>query len=136
MAWLAILFVWFAATVLRGHRNRFAFGAMLSGFAMILILHSINPDAMIVQANAHRAAGGHSFDVSYNTSLSADSVPELVRDIGWLRQEDQSRVARFLLGNWSERKGDWRTWNRDRAAAVRAVQDSKMLLDRCAAAGG
>jgi hypothetical protein len=132
MAWLAILLLWFVATVLRGRRDRFAFGAMLSGFAMILILHMVNPDALMVRTNAGRAAQGRSFDVSYNTSLSADSVPELVRDIGWLRSEDQSRVARFLLDNWSEPKGDWRSWNQSRAAAVRAVQDSKSLLDRYA----
>jgi hypothetical protein len=129
MAWLAILFGWFVATVLRGRRNRFALGAMLSGLAIILMLHLINPDAMMVQVNAHRAAHGRSFDVCYNTSLSADSVSELVRDIGWLRQEDQCRVARSLLDNWSEPKGDWRTWNMDRAAAVRAVQDSRLLLE-------
>jgi hypothetical protein len=78
-AWLAVLFVWFAATVLRGRRNRFALGAMVSGFAIILMMHLINPDAMMVQVNAHRAAQGRTFDVCYNTSLSADSVPELVR---------------------------------------------------------
>src|SRR5262249_1210002 len=132
MAWLAILFVWFAATVLRGRRDRFAFGAMISGFAMILFLHLANPDAMIVRTNAGRAARGLAFDVAYNTSLSADSVPELVRDIGLLRSDDQAWVARSLLNNWSSPKGDWRTWNSDRAAAVRAVQDSKAMLDQYA----
>jgi hypothetical protein len=135
MAWLAILFLWFVGTVLIGHRSRFALGAVLSLFAIILMLHLINPDAMMVQVNSHRAAGGRSFDVSYNTSLSADSVPELVRDIGWLRQEDQSRVARFLLDNWTEPKGGWRAWNADRSAAVRAVRDSRLLLDRLVADG-
>jgi hypothetical protein len=133
MVWLAFLFLWFAATVLRGRRDRFAFGAIVSGFAMILALHVVNPDAMMVHSNAHRAAGGRSFDVAYNTSLSADSIPELVRDIGWLRSEDQTRVARSLLDNWSEPKGDWRTWNSDRAAAVRAVQDSRSMLEQYAA---
>jgi hypothetical protein len=134
MVWLAILFLWFAATVLRGRRDRFAFGAMLSGLAMILMLHLANPDAMIVRTNAGRAARGLSFDVAYNTSLSGDSVPELVRGIGLLRSEDQSSVARFLLANWNESRGDWRTWNSDRSAAVRAVQGSRALLVRYAAA--
>src|SRR5262249_54476387 len=133
MVWLAILLFWFAATVLRGRRDRFAFGAMISGLAMILVLHLANPDATIVRTNAGRAARGLSFDVAYNTSLSADSVPELVKDIGLLRSDDQARVARSLLNNWSAPKGDWRTWNNDRAAAVRSVQASRTLLEKLAA---
>jgi hypothetical protein len=133
MAWLAILFLWFGATVLRGRRDRFAFGAVLSGFVIIGILHLANPDAMIVRTNAGRAACGRSFDVAYNTSLSADSVPELVRDLGLLRSEDQARVARSLLDNWGAPKGDWRTWNRDRAAAVHAVQRARPVLEGYAA---
>src|SRR5262249_51282696 len=135
MVWLALLFLWFAATVLRGRRDRFAFGAVVSGFAMVLILHFANPDAMIVRTNAARAASGRGFDVVYNSSLSADSVPELVRDIGLLRSDDQTMVARFLLNRWSRPQGDWRTWNTDRAAALHAVQDSRPLLEQLAAGG-
>jgi len=133
MAWLALLFLWFAATVLRGRRDRFAFGAMMAGFAIIGILHVANPDAMIVRTNAGRAACGRTFDVAYNTSLSADSVPELVKDIGLLRSEDQARVARSLLDHWSSPTGDWRTWNSDRSAAVHAVQRAQPVLERYAA---
>jgi hypothetical protein len=132
MAWLAILFLWFGATVLRGRRDRFAFGAMLSGFAIIGILHLANPDAMIVRTNTARAASGRTFDVAYNTSLSADSVPELVRDIGLLRSEDQAKVARSLLDHWSTPETDWRTWNSDRTAAVRSVQQSQSMLEKLA----
>jgi len=135
MVWLAILFMWFAATVLRGRRDRFAFGAVVSGLAMVLILHLANPDAMIVRTNAARAASGRSFDVVYNSSLSADSVPELVRDIGLLRSDDQTMVARFLLNHWSRPEGDWRTWNTDRAAALHAVRDSRPFLEQLAAGG-
>ena len=31
MAWLAVVLVWFALTVLRGQRRRFAFGALVAG---------------------------------------------------------------------------------------------------------
>ena len=34
MAWLAVVLVWFVATVLRGHRKRFAVGALMAGEAM------------------------------------------------------------------------------------------------------
>jgi hypothetical protein len=106
---------------------------MIAGFAIIGILHVANPDAMIVRTNAGRAASGRTFDVAYNTSLSADSVPELVKDIGLLRSEDQARVARSLLDHWSSPNGDWRTWNSDRSAAVHAVQRAQPVLERYAA---
>src|SRR5215471_2883239 len=122
-----------ALPVLRGRRDRFAFGSMIAGFAIIGVLHVANPDAMIVRTNAARAACGRTFDVAYNTSLSADSVPELVKDIGLLRSEDQARVARSLLDHWISPTGDWRTWNSDRAAAVHAVQRAQPVLERYAA---
>ena len=74
MAWLALVFVWFALTVLRDRRERFAFGALLSAFGLIAALHVLNPDAAIVRANAALARAGHSFDVDYALSLSADAV--------------------------------------------------------------
>ena len=38
MAWLAVVLLWFLLTVLRDRRDRFAFGALVSGFAVILIM--------------------------------------------------------------------------------------------------
>ncbi|MFN0123035.1 MAG: DUF4153 domain-containing protein, partial [Blastocatellia bacterium] len=42
MAWLAVVLVWFIATVLRGRRARFAYGAAVSGLAVIAFLHLLN----------------------------------------------------------------------------------------------
>ena len=44
MGWLAVVFAWFALTVLRGRRERFAFGAMLAGFVLIGALQVVNPE--------------------------------------------------------------------------------------------
>ncbi len=57
MGWLAVVFVWFCLTVLRGHRERFAFGAMVAGFLLIATLHVVNPDALIARTNMARARG-------------------------------------------------------------------------------
>src|SRR5881227_360852 len=45
MIYLAGAFAWFALTVLRGHWRRFAFGALVQGFAVLGGLHLLNPDA-------------------------------------------------------------------------------------------
>ena len=54
MGWLALVFLWFVATVLRERRELFAFGALVGGFAVISAAQLANPDALIVRANAAR----------------------------------------------------------------------------------
>ncbi|MGB2958985.1 MAG: DUF4173 domain-containing protein, partial [Bacteroidota bacterium] len=39
LLWLAVVFVWFTLTVMRGRRDRFAFGAFASGVVLLLLLH-------------------------------------------------------------------------------------------------
>ena len=54
MIWLAVVFVWAAATVLRGRRQLFAVGALVSGFAAIIAMNVVNPDALIARTNLDR----------------------------------------------------------------------------------
>src|SRR5205085_10527751 len=44
MTWLAIVFVWFGTTVLRGARKHFAWGALWSAFFILGATHVLNPD--------------------------------------------------------------------------------------------
>ena len=44
MMWLAIVFVWFAVTVLRGYRQYFAWGALWSAIFVLGATHVLNPD--------------------------------------------------------------------------------------------
>ncbi len=133
MGWLAVVFVWFALTVLRGHRERFAFGAMVAGFALIAALHLLNPDALIVRVNAARGARGREFDAYYATQLSADAVPELIAALPNLPPNERCQVAGRLVTSWTEEKLlDWRTWNYSRARAVDLVQENVETLHRMA----
>ncbi len=77
MGWLVVLFIWFGATVLRGQRAYFSFGAVLTGMIFIGLLHVVNPDAQIAKVNLARLQDGQRFDSSYLTSLSADAIPTL-----------------------------------------------------------
>ncbi len=115
MIWLAIVFVWFALTVLRGKRERFAFGAMMTGLAMITVLHFINPDHLIASVNLQRAREGKNFDPNYNASLSADAAPILYTGTGTLLPEVRVTLETQLDYHWrSYAFGDWRSWNLSR----------------------
>lgn len=126
MGWLAVVFAWFALTVLRGRREHFAFGAAAAAFVLIVGLHVVNPDALVVRANAARAAQTHQFDAAYAASLSADAVPTLVSALPSLPPAVQADVAARLRPLWSRNTDDWRSWNWGRFSAGRAVQSQRM----------
>jgi Domain of unknown function (DUF4173) len=136
MGWMALLFVWFFATVLCGRRERFAFGALVTGFLAIGLLDGLNPDALIVRTNAARVGTVQPMDERYVTSLSADAVPALVAALPALRRERQSAVAGLILSAWpSAPSGDWRTWNWSRVRAWEAVHAQEPALRAAATAG-
>ncbi|MCA1591519.1 MAG: DUF4173 domain-containing protein [Acidobacteria bacterium] len=127
MGWLALVFVWFALTVLRGERERFACGALVAALLIAGALHAINPSDMIVRTNAALALEIRRFDAAYATSLGADAVPALIEALPSLRPRDRRYVSATLL-RWTEKQSDWRTWNWSRSHARRAVLDNEALL--------
>ena len=129
MGWLAIVFVWLVATVLRGRRDQFAFGALVAGFAVIVGLHLLNPDDLITRVNAGRVNAPNPFDARYFTLLSADAVPALIDVLPGMQADDQCYVAAQLLLRWSPPESvDWRTWNLSRAQAQLAVEANRPAL--------
>ena len=98
---IAALLAWFCATVLTGRRERFFLGAVVSGLVTVIVLHAINPDALIVRTNI---AKNRALDVKYLASLSADADPELV-------------AAHLPCTNKRKHPADWRSWNASRALA-------------------
>ena len=127
MGWLAVVFAWFAWTVLRGRRDRFAFGAALAGFCCLLALHVLNPDATIVRSNLAHARAGHAFDADYAASLSADAAPALTSALPSLPAPAQGTIAQSLLRAWSG-PADWRAWSLGRALAFGNVQAHRAAL--------
>jgi len=113
MVWLAGVFGWFAWTVLRGARARFAFGALVQAMALLAGLHLLNPDAAITRVNAARAAAGTPFDAAYVAGeLSADAVPALLDALPRLGAAERREVAKRLLSRWGGTSTrDWRSWN-------------------------
>ena len=133
MGWLALVFLWFAATVLRDGRQRFAFGALVAGFLIIGGLHLLNPDELIVRTNISHTSVHRNFDADYATSLSADAVPALVEALPGMNGPDRRAVAHSLLERFSARaRADWRSWNLARARARRRVHENEAVLREAA----
>jgi hypothetical protein len=154
MLWLAAVFVWYAVTVGRGRRPRFAFGALVAGLAAILILNVLNPDATIVRVNASRSlltapisAPGpltkvtpppngtydsrnpdRAFDATYAVRLSADAAPALIESLAALPIRDSCYIRDALI---SAARGwvttDWRSFHFSRWQAVREVGSMPVL---------
>jgi hypothetical protein len=122
MLWLAGVFAWFALTVLRGARDRFAFGALVTAVAAAAALHALNPDALIMRINTSRPDVVRRFDASYAAELSGDGVPILLAALPRLSSGNRCVAARTLLRRWNPRKqGDWRAWSWGRSGAFDAV---------------
>jgi ABC-type glycerol-3-phosphate transport system permease component len=122
LGWLTVLTVWFAATVLRRRRDRFAFPALVSAFAFVALLVAANPDVRIARTNLERAGdpptgadrSGEGVDVRYLASLGADAVPTLMAALPGLPPRPRCVLARGLLERWGPgevAESDWRSWN-------------------------
>ena len=153
MAWLAGVFAWFAWTVLRGQRARFAFGALVQGWVVLAGLHVLNPDAFIARVNLGRAVAGQEIrdpatsgkespargepDVRYLAySLSADAVPDLLAALPRLSHENQQAVSEALLHRWADAAPrDWRSWNWSAGRALRLVRQRRAELAALAQPG-
>lgn len=122
MLWLALLFGWFVLTVLREQRERFAFGALVSGLALLVGLHLLNPDVLIARSNLARLAAGYSFDAEYAGLLSADAVPVLLETLPDLPEAEREILThRLRLRFTPPEQPDWRSWNLSRVQAWRAM---------------
>jgi hypothetical protein len=123
MAWVSVVLVWFVLTVLWGRRDRFALGVLATGFAAILLINALNPDALIARVNVDRMQAGERFDAYYLTHLSADAAPVLVESLPRMNEADRRMVEEDLRARWADAaETDWRTWNLSRSQARHVVQ--------------
>lgn len=135
MIWLAVVFCWFAVTVLRGARDRFAWGALWSALFILGALHFVNPDAFIVRRNLVLMQQGREFDAKYNASLSKDAVPALLEGLPAMSLEDQCTVKDQITKKTGEDElpGDFRSWNWSRSVAAQLILENRenMRLYTC-----
>lgn len=146
LIWIGVMLLWLAATVLRGRRDVFGFGALASGLATVALLFLVSPDAVIARANVSRTVSADApvrFDVAYARSLSADAVPVLIAALPALPLDVRCPLAQHLLRRWPpDRERSIRGWNWSVARASRAVREQEAQLramagpdQPCASAG-
>ena len=137
MIWLAVVFAWFALTVLRGGRNHFAWGALWSAVVILGATNLLNPDAFIARTNINLMQQGREFDAYYNASLSDDAVPVLFEGLPSMNSDDQCQVARRLYyrSSEAEKERDLRSWNLSRSTARGLMTEYVPLVAKEAAEG-
>ena len=130
MIWLALIFIWFTLTVLRGAREQFAWGALWSAFVILGAVHVLNPDAYIVRTNIRLMQEGRSFDASYNSNLSDDAVPVLLKSLDEMSFEQQCRVKNklFYRIDQAENETDIRSFNFSRWSARQAIEKNRFNM--------
>jgi uncharacterized protein DUF4153 len=131
MTWLAIVFVWFALTVLRGTRQYFAWGALWSAFFVLGSTNLLNPDKFIANTNIALMARGREFDARYNSHLSDDALPTLIGSFSLFNEKDQEIVLRDLAYRYCKKReeADVRSWNLSRQNASVDLSQYDEILD-------
>jgi hypothetical protein len=94
MGWLAIVFVWFTVTVLRGRERLFTAGVLASGWATLIALNVADPSGYVARFNIARAGQGKEVDVRYIARLGADAAPALVQ---YLARERVTAPAGWVI---------------------------------------
>lgn len=132
MIWLALIFIWFSLTVLRGVREQFAWGALWLAIFVVGTLHFFNPDQYIVRTNIRLMQEGRQFDAFYNSSLSDDAVPVLLENLQTMSFEQQCRVkvtfSQRLL-DAKNNESDFRSWNFSRWTARNRLTQNAESFD-------
>jgi hypothetical protein len=127
LGWMGLVLMWFLVTTVRGRSDRFAFGAFASLLGTILAVNLINPDATIVRYNVVLAKPGKAIDGAYLMTLSADAVPDLIRNSSKL----DPGVYASLADRWLHDEkawGSWRSWTASRQAAADALNSHRADL--------
>jgi hypothetical protein len=142
LCWLGIVLAWFGASVLGGRRDRFAYGAIIAGYGVLIFLNLSNPAAVVVRTNLARATAGVPFDAPYNATLSADAVPALLAGLRALPLAERDAASWELLSRYGAGgRTNWRGWNAGAAhasalVAARREELQNFLLPRVNAPTG
>ena len=132
MTWLAIVFLWFGFTVLRGARQHFAWGALWAAFLILGATHVLNPDAFIVKTNISLMQQGREFDPSYNSLLSDDALPVLFEAIPEMNDRNREIIMYRLAHRYCtdrEEGHDLRSWSLSRSTAFSMLEANRAFID-------
>ncbi len=122
MLWMVVVFCLFVFGLFRGRMDRFAFGAMATGFAVIAGLNFVTPDRMTARYNVARFSSTSDLDARHLASLGAESVHEVLANWDQLSSLAQAEVMKTYDGRFRER-ADWRGESGSEIRARSALED-------------
>lgn len=106
MLWLALVFSWFLASLYRSAMPRFALGAVVAGFAVILGLNFATPDLLSARYNVARFGSSSELDAAHLSGLGPETVPFVLDSLARLSPEDQVAIE----ASYEQRYGDDVDW--------------------------
>jgi hypothetical protein len=124
LVWVAIILTWFALTVLRGQRARFAPGVLVLSVIWLGVFNAVNPERWVVETNLRRAERGMDFDVAYHARLSGDALPALLSGANRLAPPVAAALRAAVSAEWAKRaesRSDWRMWSLPYVLGQRAL---------------
>lgn len=124
LVWVALVLAWFAMTVLRGVRTRFAPGVLVLSAIWLGALNIANPERWIVEVNVQRAERGLPFDIAYHAKLSGDALPTMLAKADRLGAERATELRAAIRTEWTARaveRADWRRWSLPYVNGVKTV---------------
>jgi len=136
MAWLGLLSVALARTVLLGWSRPFAAVTVLSGFVTLLALNVADPDQLVARVNLGRSSADRGVDYAYLARLSGDATPVVVRALNVASPSPEScAAARSLRSRWlREEDAAWNLGARRGRMAIEAGLSATEELRLCAGA--
>jgi hypothetical protein len=136
MAWLALVYVAMARTVLGGWARPFAAMTVLSGFVTLGALNVLNPDDLVARVNLGRSSAARPVDYNYLSRLNGDAVPAIVSTlIAAPPSGEACKTARTLRARWLEDHSvAWNLGAQLGREAVAAGLPETELLRLCAGA--
>lgn len=121
---LGAVLTWRAVT-LWWKPERFAIGVFLTAVGSVLALNLINPDAFIARHNLEPHANNSELDLEYLSQLSADAVPELVKEGAMVPVERAVVLKSHVQQAQHERQ--WMEWTLADWQARQALQEAGAL---------
>ncbi|HEU4996130.1 MAG TPA: DUF4173 domain-containing protein [Gemmatimonadaceae bacterium] len=140
MGWLALVFFFMGATVLRGWSRPFAAMAVISGYAMLGLLNAANPEAIVARAEVNRSGRVRPIDYAYLATLRGDALPIVARALSSAPATEEScKAARQLAERWQVRSDrNIAEWNLGEARGRKVVAEwltPHSLRRLCASSG-
>ena len=101
MAWLAIVFVCMALTVLRGWSRPFAAMTVVSAYVTLFLLNVANPEALVARVDLARSPTARPVDYAYLATLGGDAAPIVANALASAAPSPETcHAARKLEAHW------------------------------------